>query len=171
MDSVLSLPFPAAVKTGTSKDMRDNWCIGWTPEFTVGVWVGNFNGQPMWNVSGMSGAAPVWRQLMLALHPHVESAPAVYQAPGLPIERPTISRIRYPAPDLLVGLDPDIPLALQKLPIEIENPQPKDRLYLNGQFLSAAKETTLWSLKRGKYVVELKNESGAKLDQVKFEVR
>lgn len=52
MDSLLTLPFAAAAKTGTSKDMRDNWCIGWTDQFTVGVWVGNFNGDPMWNVSG-----------------------------------------------------------------------------------------------------------------------
>ena len=69
VESILALPFTAAVKTGTSKDMRDNWCIGWTPLYTVGVWVGNFNGDPMWNVSGISGAAPIWRSLMLALHP------------------------------------------------------------------------------------------------------
>ncbi len=67
--NTLTLPFPAAVKTGTSKDMRDNWCIGWTDRYTVGVWVGNFDGASMWQVSGVSGAAPIWRRLMLALHP------------------------------------------------------------------------------------------------------
>ncbi|WP_420905489.1 penicillin-binding protein 1C [Candidatus Magnetaquiglobus chichijimensis] len=62
----LATPFWSAVKTGTSKRMRDNWCIGFTPRFTVGVWVGNFDGQPMREVSGISGAAEVWLEVMLA---------------------------------------------------------------------------------------------------------
>ena len=56
--NMLNMARWAAVKTGTSKDMRDNWCIGFTHKVTVGVWVGNFGGEPMWNVSGVSGAAP-----------------------------------------------------------------------------------------------------------------
>jgi penicillin-binding protein 1C len=52
----LATTFWAAVKTGTSKDMRDNWCVGYSDKYTVGVWVGNFNGQSMWDVSGVSGA-------------------------------------------------------------------------------------------------------------------
>lgn len=64
MDSVLSTRTPSAVKTGTSKDMRDNWCVGFTPRFTVGVWVGNASGASMWDVSGTTGAAPVWRALV-----------------------------------------------------------------------------------------------------------
>src|SRR5690606_41442788 len=43
----LELPFPCAVKTGTSKDYRDNWPVGYTPRHTVAVWVGNFDGSPM----------------------------------------------------------------------------------------------------------------------------
>lgn len=171
MDSLLKLPFPAAVKTGTSKDMRDNWCLGWTPEYTVGVWVGNFNGEPMWNVSGISGAAPIWRSLMLALHPNPGGTLAKYEPPAAPLPSRTISRIRYPAPDMLVGLDPDIPLPLQKLPIEIENPQRGHKLYLNDRLLSKAQETTLWPLQRGKYRVELKTASEQSVDSVKFEVR
>ena len=58
----------SAVKTGTSKDMRDNWCLGFSRRYTVGVWVGNASGEPMHNVSGMHGAAPVWLDLMSALH-------------------------------------------------------------------------------------------------------
>lgn len=63
-----------AAKTGTSKDMRDNWCIGFSSRYTVGVWVGNFNGEPMWDVSGVSGAAPIWRDLMDYLHAGNSSA-------------------------------------------------------------------------------------------------
>ena len=58
----------ASVKTGTSKDMRDNWCLGFTDKYTVGVWVGNASGVAMRGVSGVSGAAPIWRQVMLQLH-------------------------------------------------------------------------------------------------------
>ena len=57
--SPLRFDFPVACKTGTSTDFRDNWAVGYTPEFTVAVWIGNFDGTPMVNVSGVSGAGPV----------------------------------------------------------------------------------------------------------------
>jgi len=65
--SCLNLPFPCAVKTGTSGNFRDNWTIGYTPHWTVGIWVGNFDGSPMHNVSGVSGAGPLFRDIMLLL--------------------------------------------------------------------------------------------------------
>jgi penicillin-binding protein 1C len=64
LDNALSPRYWAAVKTGTSKDMRDNWCVGFSRRYTVGVWVGNASGEPMWDVSGVTGAAPVWRSVM-----------------------------------------------------------------------------------------------------------
>jgi penicillin-binding protein 1C len=64
--SVLRLPFPAAVKTGTSEGFRDNWCVGGTSGVAVGVWAGNFDRAPMGNVSGVAGAGAVWREVMLA---------------------------------------------------------------------------------------------------------
>jgi penicillin-binding protein 1C len=63
----LELPFLCAAKTGTSKDYRDNWTVGFTPRHTVGVWVGNFDGSPMRRVSGVSGAGPLFRSIMLHL--------------------------------------------------------------------------------------------------------
>ncbi|MDD0815606.1 penicillin-binding protein 1C [Curvibacter sp. HBC28] len=81
-DSVLATRFWSAVKTGTSKDMRDNWALGWSARYTVGVWVGNARGQAMREVSGTSGAAPVWAEVMGFLHAHEPSrAPA--PPPGL----------------------------------------------------------------------------------------
>ncbi len=65
-NSVLRLPFPAAVKTGTTNDFRDNWTLGYTPDLTVGVWVGNADYTPMQNVSGITGAAPIWAEFMQA---------------------------------------------------------------------------------------------------------
>ncbi len=63
--SPLNFHFPVAAKTGTSKDFRDNWTVGYTPALTIGVWVGNFDGTPMHNVSGMTGAGPLFRDVML----------------------------------------------------------------------------------------------------------
>ena len=64
----------SAAKTGTSKDMRDNWCIGFTSRYTVGVWVGNFSGAPMRDVSGVTGAAPLSRDIVHRLHAAAPSA-------------------------------------------------------------------------------------------------
>lgn len=65
--NVLEFPFPVAVKTGTSKGYRDNWCIGYTPKHIVGVWVGNSDGSPMQDVSGITGAGPLFRDIMLQM--------------------------------------------------------------------------------------------------------
>ena len=81
LDNPLHTPFWSAVKTGTSKDMRDNWAVGFTSRYTVGVWVGNASGSPMHDVSGISGAAPVWRDVMMHLHRR-GAVPSI--APALP---------------------------------------------------------------------------------------
>ena len=75
LSSALATRGFAAVKTGTSKDLRDNWCVGFTDRYTVGVWVGNASGEPMHDVSGVSGAAPVWRTLVQHLHAQQWSRP------------------------------------------------------------------------------------------------
>jgi penicillin-binding protein 1C len=66
--SPLNLPFFCAAKTGTSKDFRDNWCVGFTDTYVLGVWVGNFDGSPMNGVSGITGAGPIFRDIMLLVH-------------------------------------------------------------------------------------------------------
>jgi penicillin-binding protein 1C len=63
-NSVLNLPFQAAVKTGTSDDSRDNWTIGYTPDLAVGVWVGNADYTQMENTTGVTGAGPIWAEFM-----------------------------------------------------------------------------------------------------------
>ncbi len=64
--SVLELSRPAAVKTGTTRNFRDNWTIGFTPDLLTAVWVGNADATPMENVSGVDGAAPIWADFMEA---------------------------------------------------------------------------------------------------------
>ena len=85
-DSVLATRFWSAVKTGTSKDMRDNWAVGWSQRYTVGVWVGNASGAAMHDVSGTSGAAPIWAAMMGFLHA---------REPG-PAPRPPVGLVRAP---------------------------------------------------------------------------
>lgn len=64
--TVLDFPFEVAVKTGTSKGYRDNWTVGFSSSLVVAVWVGNFSGEPMSNVSGITGAGPLFHAIMEA---------------------------------------------------------------------------------------------------------
>jgi penicillin-binding protein 1A len=56
---------PAAVKTGTSQDFRDNWTVGYTTDYVMGVWAGNNDNSPMVNITGVDGAGPIWHDSML----------------------------------------------------------------------------------------------------------
>ncbi|MEH1785077.1 MAG: penicillin-binding protein 1C [Nostoc sp.] len=98
VNSVLNLPFPSAVKTGTSSNFRDTWTVGFTTDYTVATWVGNFNGEPMRQVSGVTGAAPLWNRIMLHLHEHQE--PAGFPPPEGLVQLPVcaVSGLR-PTPD------------------------------------------------------------------------
>lgn len=80
LHSPLNLPFRAAAKTGTSTDFRDNWTVGFTPDYTVGVWVGRFNNRPLNQVSGAMGAAPIFHRVLVHLHRGGE--PAWYERPA-----------------------------------------------------------------------------------------
>jgi penicillin-binding protein 1C len=72
----LELPFPVAVKTGTSQAYHDNWTIGYTRDVTVGVWVGNFDRTPLRNSSGVTGAAPIFHDVMMAAQARQSAAGA-----------------------------------------------------------------------------------------------
>lgn len=85
MDSPLRFDFPVACKTGTSTSFRDNWAFGYTPEYTAGVWVGNFDGSPMNEVSGVTGAAPILHELCVHLHDRYGTS--WYQRPANVMER------------------------------------------------------------------------------------
>ncbi len=77
--SLLRTSFPSAVKTGTSSDFRDTWTVGFTRDYTVAVWVGNFDGRPMRRVSGVTGAAPLWHHIMA--HLAERSVPGAFDRP------------------------------------------------------------------------------------------
>lgn len=86
IDSVLNLPFPVAVKTGTSSNYRDTWTVGFSTDYTVATWVGNFNGEPMRQISGVTGAAPLWNRIML--HLHEDQPPGNFPPPQGMIQSP-----------------------------------------------------------------------------------
>ena len=93
-NSVLSLSRPAAAKTGTSSDWRDNWTVGYTPQLVTGVWVGNADGRPMVQVSGVEGAGPIW-------HDFMETALRGWPVLTFP-EPPGLERVRVCAPSGLL---------------------------------------------------------------------
>ncbi len=198
LDNPLAPRHWAAVKTGTSKDMRDNWCVGFTSRYTVAVWVGNFDGSPMWDVSGISGAAPLWLELVNALHRSRPSLP-----PGLPpgVERVRVAfegvpepereelfldgtetarvvykgvvpavraRIVYPADGQIVALDPDIPGHMQRVRFLAEGDTRKLRWHLND---APAPEDGMWAPSPGHWQLSLVDEAGTARDRIRFEVR
>jgi membrane peptidoglycan carboxypeptidase len=66
--NVLVLDRPVAAKTGTTNDYTDAWTMGFTPQLSVGVWVGNSDRTPMSGVWGVTGAGPLWRDIMKEVH-------------------------------------------------------------------------------------------------------
>jgi penicillin-binding protein 1C len=196
LDSPLSTRYWTAVKTGTSKDMRDNWCVGYSDRYTVGVWVGNFSGSSMWNVSGMSGAAPAWLEIMNELHAgDTSSAP---KAPEGVVRRnvrsvdgalrsdwflrgtepeESASAVESPRPRLaspvsgtIIALDPDIPAGRQSVPFEADAGSGL-RFALNGQDLGDASLPLDWKPSAGRYTLVLVDRGGSILDSISFEVR
>jgi len=186
----------SAVKTGTSKDMRDNWCVGYSSRFTVGVWVGNFSGQPMWEVSGITGAAQVWTEIMNRLHADGQSLrpdppPGIARkeigssgtlrnewfiggtepSPTLELTDRTFQQIKYPAPGTIITVDPDIPESLQRVLFSAHDRSKDHRWILNGKTLGSASAALAWKPKRGKHVLALVDREGKVLDSVSFEVR
>jgi penicillin-binding protein 1C len=180
--------------------MRDNWCIGFASRYTVAVWVGNFEGDSMHDVSGVTGAAPVWRELMSALHQNVASV-APSPPPGVVavmarftpgVEPPRrewflaqhtnartvtvtqaapMARIVSPANGMVIAVDPDIPASHQKLPISVQGASASMQLKLNGERLAAASESMLWTPRTGAYRLELEDAGGQLVDSILFTVR
>jgi penicillin-binding protein 1C len=104
----LDLPFRCAVKTGTSSDFHDNWCLGFTPRFTVGVWAGNFEQQPMKGISGLTGAGPIFHRAMVRLHQDTE--PTWYERPAELVDVTVDSRTGKLVPSGAVNSRPDLVL-------------------------------------------------------------
>jgi len=195
LDSPLVTRGHAAVKTGTSKDMRDNWCIGSTERHTIGVWVGNASGRPMHGVSGISGAAPVWREVAMTLGPSRAPAPP----PGLlargdewflaGTEPPAAAAngrleagragsfgIDSPRDGTVIAFDPEIPPAAQRVVLRGAHGQ----WWLGGRLLGTGTRVE-WLPRPGRHVLEWReaaagiatSDAGSEpsFERVAFEVR
>jgi penicillin-binding protein 1C len=88
----LEFPFPVAAKTGTSQAYHDNWAIGYSADVTVGVWVGNFDRSPLRNSSGVTGAGPIFHDVMMAAVERVRGSLPIDDP--APIRRPTADVVR-----------------------------------------------------------------------------
>ncbi|MGH8530620.1 MAG: penicillin-binding protein 1C, partial [Nevskiales bacterium] len=200
LDSALRLPFWAAVKTGTSKAMRDNWCIGFSDRYTVAVWIGNLEGDSMHAVSGTSGAAPVWRDVMRALHagrpgrttpmpagveqrrvafadgiepPRTEyflkgTAQTLVGAVPATARRP---RITSPVGGSVYALDPDIPIARQRMAVMVAGEVTGHRLTLDARDLGPADARPLVLAGPGAHRLRLIDPAGKAVDSLIFTVR
>lgn len=73
--SILNLPTRTAVKTGTSTDYRDAWVLGYDAHYTVGVWFGNLDQEPMDGITGSTGPALVLRSIFSELAAREQSRP------------------------------------------------------------------------------------------------
>ncbi|WP_257545596.1 penicillin-binding protein 1C [Sphingopyxis sp. DBS4] len=199
-DSALRLPFWAAAKTGTSKGMRDNWCVGWSDRYTVAVWVGNLEGDSMRAVSGTSGAAPVWRDVMMTLHAGSPGKP-----PKMPegIEARQVAlpgtrepprreyflrgtaqseiaaapqaarrpRITSPVSGSVYALDPDIPIDRQSLAVLVSGDVTGFRLILDKKPLGDADAGPQILPRPGIHMLALVDPGGRMIDRVRFTVR
>lgn len=179
LDSALSTRFWSAVKTGTSKEMRDNWCVGYTNRYTVGVWVGNFSGEPMHDVSGVTGAAPAWLEIVNWLHRDTPSQPPALPVPGLdagssaPFVLPAgagLPRILAPAAGSIMAIDPDIPEESQQVIFEADAGA-GHRWVLDGGVLGPATTAVAWRPIQGAHTLSLVGDDGRAVDRVSFRVR
>ncbi len=200
LSNPLATPFWTAVKTGTSKDMRDNWCVGFSRKYTVGVWVGNFEGDSMHDVSGITGAAPVWLEIMNALQESQASIPP--EPPNgvirrdiryLPAVEPPRSewfmlgtetewvrlagpsaqapRISSPANGVIIALDPDIPYENQVVFFTARATLGDAVFVLDGKRLGPAGNSLKWRPTPGSHKLLLAGQGGTVYDTVEFSVR
>jgi len=199
LENPLATRFWTAVKTGTSKEMRDNWAVGYSRRYTVGVWVGNVTGEPMRDVSGVTGAAPVWLEVMGWLHERAPSVPP--SAPPDLVRKqvtfarnvepariewfrkgtePPISpstpiaaspRIVAPVGGTIVALDPDIPPGRQRVPFEARDARPGQHWRLDDAVLGEAAELLLWPPTPGRHRLSVIGADGRVFDAVTFLVR
>ncbi|MGH7914978.1 MAG: transglycosylase domain-containing protein, partial [Candidatus Binataceae bacterium] len=187
LENSLATRFWSAVKTGTSKDMRDNWCVGYTSRFTVGVWVGNFSGASMHDVTGITGAAPVWLDVMNYLEQRfgggaiarpagvtarmvefpraVEPARKEWFIPGTEPNRQAAHldntpRILSPARDTVIAFDPDIPLSRQRVVFVASAGTGGSRWTLDNKAFGQADRVTLWAPSPGVHTLALADSLG-----------
>jgi penicillin-binding protein 1C len=176
-NSVLNVPQGFAVKTGTSKDMRDNWCVGFNHKYTVGVWVGNASASPMHNILGVTGAAPVWRSVVdyllnndmdknLFLSEELQKKYFLTESQSTQPQQFNKSAILSPGKSSIYAIDPNIPARFQKILLEANGPQQNLRWKFKNNFLTSNR----WSPEKGWQTIMLYR-GNKKIDESLFLVK
>ena len=157
-ENPLKFSFPVAAKTGTTRNFRDNWTLGYTDDYAVGVWVGNARGEVMEGVSGISGAGPIFHKIMNMLHEMTGTVLTVRGDIKLPITSegpdnyPGLQEFRIITPfanDVFL-FDPLRPSESQKIKLEASEPA---EWYADDQFIGKG-ESVLWSLEKGGHQIK-----------------
>lgn len=200
-ENPISTRFWTAVKTGTSKDMRDNWCLGFSEKYTVGVWVGNFIGTPMQNVSGVSGAAPIWLEIMNYLHSNKTSKPPSFSQnvmkkkvvfpSNIETEREEFfikgtepdnliivkeesqknSKITYPLNDMIIAIDNEIPIENQYIIFKYEPLTSEYEWIINGEKTGIRNHIFFWKPESGRHRIAIVDEKNTIVDTAEFLVK
>lgn len=153
-DSALDLPFAVAVKTGTSRNFRDNYAVGYSNTFTVLVWVGNSDGSPMREIAGVTGAGPIFHDLMVMLNEYRPAQPFATAAPrAAATKTPDVLRILSPQPGTIYALDLQRDRVDQKIKFESNRPV---EFVLNGISLGQGKEY-FWLPTAGEHRLEARS--------------
>ncbi|MBN2096262.1 penicillin-binding protein 1C [Candidatus Peregrinibacteria bacterium] len=154
-ENPLNLPFPVAAKTGTTRNFRDNWTLGYTDDYAVGVWVGNARGEVMEGVSGITGAGPIFYKVMMMLNEMTGTKLTVQplqidvtsraEEPALPEE----FRIITPFANDVFLFDPTKPSEFQKIKLEASA---SAEWFVDGQRVGEGL-SVLWPLERGEHQI------------------
>ncbi len=164
-ENPLNFDYPVAAKTGTSRNFRDNWTVGYTDDYVVGVWVGNARGEIMQGATGITGAAPIFSKIINMLHERtgtkltVEASIAVGTPMGAPIGvqvgAPMGFHIITPFANDLFLFDPSKPSDSQK--VELKASQ-SARWFVDDQPIGEG-ESVLWAITPGAHTIQAVSEN------------
>lgn len=164
-ENQLNLDFKIAAKTGTTRNFKDNWTLGFTDEYTLGIWVGNNDGSPLQGVSGISGAGSLFNRIMNMLHQETGTQLTLQKKFEIqPIKQKSVMetmesfRIITPFPDDHFLYNPQKPNDQQKIKLEASN---KAKWFINNIFYQEGK-SVLWELKKGKHHIRAESLEGEK---------
>ena len=173
-ENPLKLSFPVAAKTGTTRNFRDNWTLGYTDDYAVGVWVGNSSGEVMQGVSGITGAAPIFHKIMNMLNETTGTVltvggdiklPTTFEGadhdPRLQDDYPGLQgfRIISPFANDVFMFDTTKSSEFQKIKLEASQ---SSEWYVDGQFVGNGK-MVLWQLEKGEHQIKAIGEKGERV--------
>lgn len=168
-NGVFNFPMQVAVKTGTSTDFRDVWCVGYSSHYTVGIWLGNLNRESMLDVSGASGPGLLLRSIFNELYKQKEISrltlkSSVDETIPTSLEELLLQseqkqpRIAFPTPGLHVAMDPRVPDHYEGIRFKINSSSTARRTewYVDHLLSAVSYESAgeyIWKLSRGAHTV------------------